>query len=1418
MAGTKEDPGAESTVNPAFAGAASYGLEGENAARWDEVAASNSQGINQADYSAEEYTRIKGRADEGMIQQDAVTSVLSKHSLHKMISPTASDKLPSGREEIKLNINGLNTQIDADTSLNSAGKIQMKRALSVVNQLDAKGMALFRGNSGKIWIQSADGSPGFMENGILEIATLLDKYNPSVVPSPPVMEGDDVEAEEHTEEELQEYPDLADLDQAGIKAIGMTTADNLRYGAIALDVSSTLLGMGIKLGGYAAGTVTAGAGAVVGQGAGAVVSLVGGIGAMGMDLYANIIDDDVTAWQTAKELGIRAAFETAEAITFMPSFVSQLSKTARIYKQVKAAVMWGMTAKLLADGVGGKWMDVLAKDATDWDIDDYRTLASMITFTAAVGTGHASKYFDKKALRTARINLGAREKGAAKTISNNISKQKVTQKQTTVLGADGKPMPNKTRAGREKIAKAKAEGDNALNPTLKDQRNRLDMATKSAAAHGKKAAAGINRADKQSKTSAARVKLNAKKGAAKERLNKNVEKHREGHFTHNRKTSEGANTPAHQQQKRVEQYGRDNTKKITPIKAPTPPMSPTKGPAQGRNRPVSRTPQSKIKSDYKKGQKTQTKIIKKEQAKGKENIDKAVKARKQKDDAKIAAAPNKTSNKAEAAKVIEKKKTDIGYSEKKVKREKTKSLNRRKKEGEEGYKAERAEKRGNIKKGTDEYEKSRSSRKETSEKLTADYKRKYGSTSEKKLTAKLEKKHGIKRDSETVKVKKTKIGNLKAGKKNVDDQIKTLEAKGTTLKTAGKARLTKLKGKQVKQQKDIDKVQQELKGLLNPKAAKGPMKGPFKDTRTAIKKGYNKAKNSTAGKVAKSVANSKVVKLPTKVIAAVGGTALSTVRTTSGQTREVGKAFFRGATMTGVMHGTPEERGNSARQVLRDAGYTTEKVQKLSNSKAIAYAKAIAEAAKKETGKKKANGGVLMARGGLKFDDPPLASWLPDEHRYRSKASPINLNGGGLWDNLIKYFPDIVSKDITKQTRSITNFGLDTDIIKDSYGAAQSRSLPNMGTGNGAAPYKLGDKYTPYAGFNSTGQWSDGFEKGADKFGWTKEDQKKERLINDTRYKQWLELHKLTDSPELQAKFLRAKVEGVDGKYAYDEEYLGKFYGGNAPYQGNTGVPPETVQPDVKKFEDQNPLKKGSNGATGQLAKWFKISDLFNGKTKTKDFNYSIHKQKANKVGMNVVQNMPGFSERQHTLGKLPNLSSADSYQKAVTNLKSFNTSLAAKNQNSVQNAAYVGQQRGALVEKEAQQYNQNVAAQNANNQMQTSANREAAAGKAAAWTKAQDADRQLAGRRQNALGRTASGLYNNQIDNQTAELQSKQSDWVKNYKTTYDAAIKGGKIAEANSIREGFYKIHQMDPDDIAPKYNKLNARKISSTPDYDV
>jgi len=513
--------------------------------------------IDYSAYNDADQTYIRGMVDSGMVKQDAIDKVGVERALHIMTQPDDFDYHggPGARVSLNVNTNALRDAIDADGGLTDDQKYKYKRVNNFIAKVKNNNLKIIKADDGRYWIEGInnEGEKEYSVNGVWEIKQFLDRYQEDVetivrVPET-VIEDDGSNAGENTSKDT---PIVTPGDKAIPAGVPdeFSDSDIWQLRALGTDGVSTIAALIAKATG-------------VGAPVGIATSVVGGLIATAMSGYGDYINEDVSAYEMSKNIGIRLGLEAAEAVTFAPvSLLKNFAKgshASQIFgKVIRNGVRYGMGAAAISSVVGTDWTDLLDKMGDEnktLTLDDWREVSNMLTYAMTFGaasmTGRKMRravnkttkeaQFDPKteigkenlkgvgkvdadvnAVTLKRSGIRPEQKKPVVDYSNNAAKDPdfVVQKKA----ADTDFEKSKTKATKKSVKEQKAvakETKAEIAKTEAEVKAITDARTKIANDH-KAAIAALPKTKKGALTAAGRKQQTALKAAKRKALTANT--------------------------------------------------------------------------------------------------------------------------------------------------------------------------------------------------------------------------------------------------------------------------------------------------------------------------------------------------------------------------------------------------------------------------------------------------------------------------------------------------------------------------------------------------------------------------------------------------------------------------------------------------------------------------------------------------------------------------------------------------------------------------------------------------------------------------------------------------------------------------------------------------------------------------------
>jgi hypothetical protein len=419
--------------------------------------------LDRSKYSTEQLAEIDRKMnEEGVILSDAEAGVDTTKALHRILTGDTggSKEVPGARYAVNVDVDSMSQNVMASTDLSVDDKDRLGRALNVFRKMKENNFQVMRGTGGTYWLESTegDGKRVYAANNIREVADLLNKYS-----APPV-KGEEPPATPKTV--ITQPKKLKSIMKANPDKDMFTTSEKWYLASLATDLGTSLAGVVGKL----AAVPTGGTSGAIGTG----VAIGGGIAALGMQMMGDYYNDDVSAWEMAKNAGTRVGLEALETVSILPvSVIHDLKMTSTAGKVLRKGIQVYMLSGVLSTAVGTDWLKIINKEG-NWDMEDYRKMATMAQFmVGTVGGAAANRYSTKKGIanKSTQALIPDEAVGAAKT-------QELAGKQAANIAWD------KTRAGSiadKARTKAAAIHDDAVGTVAtrnKDSRAALNVETK----------------------------------------------------------------------------------------------------------------------------------------------------------------------------------------------------------------------------------------------------------------------------------------------------------------------------------------------------------------------------------------------------------------------------------------------------------------------------------------------------------------------------------------------------------------------------------------------------------------------------------------------------------------------------------------------------------------------------------------------------------------------------------------------------------------------------------------------------------------------------------------------------------------------------------------------------------------------------
>ena len=422
----------------------------------DTFMAPTNEVLDEADYAndKENLVGIKQRLGENIIENDAINNIAKGVALHRMLTGVNANE---AKNKIDVDVQGMHAKILSHATWTEEQKAKYGRAIQVLDTAKQNNLTIMKSDSGRYWFESNDtGEPVYAANGIVEVKELLDEFYD------PTGEKDKEERKKQNviDENEEITPDNAQR--------ALSDSDIWMVRGLATDLVSSIGAIGMKL---------TGAGAVAGAG----VGILGGLTAAGMTMYSDYLNDDVTAGEMWKNLGVRLGLEAIETVTVLPaSAVSIFKGASRAGKVIRRGLQAAMIGGTINAATHADWDALWNKDMSDWGVEEYKSAAAMAQFL--VGFGGASAMRSKA--------KGDLSKGIGDTSKPGRLQAKAKQE----LGLPSKTKSN-TRA--DVTAEVQKNKQTLIAKTKKDVSDKAAPLEASTAKIGEARNAGISKTSKQ---------------------------------------------------------------------------------------------------------------------------------------------------------------------------------------------------------------------------------------------------------------------------------------------------------------------------------------------------------------------------------------------------------------------------------------------------------------------------------------------------------------------------------------------------------------------------------------------------------------------------------------------------------------------------------------------------------------------------------------------------------------------------------------------------------------------------------------------------------------------------------------------------------------------------------------------------------
>jgi hypothetical protein len=430
--------------------------------------------LNRGAFDATKLADIEGNLKNNYILSDAEKDTKAEHALHTMLTGGPIDMVPGAVSKVGLDTNQMRKNImDKKFSLTADEQVKYGRAMQIFDTMVANNFSVMKGPGGVYWLESMEnGKKVFASNGILEVAEMLDKFSGKA-------DANGVLPDKHVETNPVK---LAQRVIADPKYEAFTDSDKWMMLSLGTNIATTA----IALGGKAVTVATGGAGIVAGA-AGTAVGVVGGLAAVGMAMYSDYLNEDVSNREMWANAAIGAGLEAVETASIAPVSVIEGLKGASTAGKVlrKALHVWMLTG-VLDTAIGNNWMDILNKD--DKTLEDWKKLATMSQFVIGAAGGAAlnrvgSRKILTKQIKTAGMELEEFDKGMRPTMAKPKANQVVIDEKVANVHA----LVAKKTAAKETQTATEVENLSssfAKQKEIRGQKRQAEVNAAHAANHG----------------------------------------------------------------------------------------------------------------------------------------------------------------------------------------------------------------------------------------------------------------------------------------------------------------------------------------------------------------------------------------------------------------------------------------------------------------------------------------------------------------------------------------------------------------------------------------------------------------------------------------------------------------------------------------------------------------------------------------------------------------------------------------------------------------------------------------------------------------------------------------------------------------------------------------------------------------------
>ena len=1395
VAGTQPVPKKQQTNTTDPYGYKRLGMSEGNINAWDKNQKASRFEIDRSQYSTDELADFDKKKASGYTDYDALNGVADGQALHVNTLVDKFVMLDSlNKEYVEVDPHNLEQLIANDTTIKSEGQRNpLFRAAAIIKDMQDSGFVIVKNKrDGRYWVERKDGGQGKnVINGIVEIATVLNRYagkKPVVVPETvpeetpednPIKDDDKVLPENpapNTPEEVEEI--IANED-------GWQEHDDYYVSALLTDMATSAIGVTAKT-----ASLFTGPGAILGWLGGDAVSLSGGLTAAGLDAYGDYLNPNVDTKELLTNLGIRIGLEGTEMIAAAPiSLAARFGKTGKALRLMKKLIDVGMLAGAVNEAQKVEWTELLAKD--DWSIDDWRAVATMSTVLTGVAASGVAKVHTTRKVKKGNKQVATHAENFEGEVAAGMRKAKADgeiagdfasgKKNKAKLDADTEAVFNKSKTKRnievnqkKNAKKAVLEVDDVLHANKKKAKYDTfgDVSNKNKAANKKgrlkeKALADVT--TKRTET-------------AKQRINKKVHADSAGDSAKNDMHRQNMSDFKAKKDKAKTKSSKDNwQRKIDAEKAELKAGQKNMAVTRNKGNADGKLIENKHRADLNKKINKQTSATQKEKRanldKGKKDLDKKytdIDKTKKAERKKIYDKHNETTKSSNKDKADFKDNVKKGQTRLQAKKKGQQAEGRAKKKVEivKGQELKRRQAERGASKAAQEHNKSFRSE---------------GHSSERKGSS-----------GNTDRQTKAKINTMNERIAQIDVKLNNPKTKHTTSKKEIKA-LTK---ERADLQARSDRTFKELQGNIASAKVGKPAGKVEQAVRDIIKKvpgakTVHKKLTTVKGKIS----NSKLVSKSAKV----GKGARRAVQDTD-------ELIFNNISGTAILRATQRGSGatnsdksskQDAREDLRGLGFkfkpgeiSDEDALKLQNYY-IKKGLIIKKGGKTLKSKQGADGTKKVKKASLGMLIDPIHPQVTENFGVELERllvlgkfdeAQVLINEVDMdpaekavyYEQLATAYDSkqaLVAKKDPPSAEVVGDLGQDiNDIdkqIQDAVAAGDYAKATELAGGitDEAVRKTYTDKIAEVSGVPV---------KGADEV--KNEDGTTTKTTTNDDGTTTVETFDNTGNS--------IKVEVLD----------------------NTGniVKSPMILPD--KIDDEGEFETPKSYGGLNALKYLKLSDIANfiSPYKDKEFHYPVTKRQATVTQTAPVRDMAGLSLAMQRNMKMPATDSADAYQNTTLLARAYNSGIAENNKLVTSNAQFVNNQ----IDKRTLATNANNASiAQVNNDY--SARLEAAAGdtaasRAANWKEGEERRNKTEGRIANAVGRTATGVWNASIDNKLINSKSAELAWDSKYKKNYDEAVRRDDKVLSKKYMDQYREKYDYDPTDFSTPRARLISRKV--------